>query len=111
MKATVFIHEDKPDRNGNQVDIEGLLFPETVPLRINFNGERIGKAHLKREGDRIVAELPGDLDPALVPAVGFRILQSDIDYPCLLVRKAEILEVSLCKENADPRIPPLGGTS
>ncbi len=73
MKATVFIHQDQPDRNGSQVDIEGLLLPEIVPVLQDFDGPQIGMARLKREGDRIIADISVANIPRVRtwPAIGF----------------------------------------
>ncbi len=110
MKAVVFIHEDTPDRNGNQLDIEGLSFPESVPVRMEFNGPEIGKAFLKREGNKIMADICSFavLGKKLYPAIGFRVLKCSIGKTIPIIKKAEINEVSICSNNADPRIPPLG---
>ena len=110
MSAIVFIHDDKPDRNGNQVDIEGLSFPDSVPLRLNFSGEPIGSANLRREGRQIVADLRVTGRPpkgVFYPAIGFKptALLDSTDTPYSVISKADLLEVSLCESNADERIP------
>jgi len=110
MKAIVFIHDDKPDRNGDQVEIDGLSFPHVVPLRINFAGDAIGTAKLQREGKTIVADMQTTSENCIInlfPAIGFRCLESAMDGAILKINKAEVTEVSLCLANADARIQPL----
>ncbi len=110
MKSIVFIHQDQPDLNGEQVDIEGLTVPESVPLRLGFDGPEIGKAYLKREGNKIMADIHGiqALGKELYPAIGFIAAEGSLDGTVSSSRKGTIFEVALCQENADPRIPALG---
>lgn len=111
MKAIVFIDENKPDRNGVMVDIRGLWFPASVPLRLNFDGATIGTAKLARVGHMIIADLVpvNELQGRYFPAIGYRAIESKRETVNLglTVTKAAIMEVSLCQGNSDKRIPPV----
>jgi len=109
MQAIIFINEEEPDRNGNQLDIDGLLLPTEVPVRMGFVGGRIGTAKPWREGNQIVADIKiPRIAGKIYPAIGYRAIESYRSIGGLtIVSKAEIIEVALCVENADERIPPL----
>jgi len=116
MKAIVFIHDENPDKNSEMVDIGGLSWRATgiVPIRLNFEGDPIGEAVLRRDGNAIMAEFfPSKaLTGKYFPAIGFKVIESATDPATLILKvsKAEIREVSLCQSNADERIQPVDFT-
>jgi len=109
MKSIIFINEEAPDKNGNQVDIDGLYLPSQIPVTMAFNGIQIGTAKPRREGNQIVADINiPRITGIIFPAIGYRAIDS---YQSIggstIVCKADLVEVGLCEKNTDERIPPL----
>ena len=76
-----------------------------VPVTHNFDQERVlGRAHLRKDGDRVVAVLELDDEPpedTRVPAMGGLMTQADPKVGLV------ITDVGLASNNIDPRIGPI----
>lgn len=110
MKAIVFIHDEKPDKDGRMVEIGGLRWlSDGVPVRLNFQGDPIGWAKLSREGLSLVADISmlSNFKGTFFPSIGYRVMEqvSDPRFNCETIIKAEVLVVSLGASNVDSRIP------
>lgn len=108
--GTILIADGVPDvapdgTPGDAFDIENVKLAEgPVPVTWKFDPKLpIGKATLRIEGNRVVADVELDEDveiPALVPAMGGVM---ETEPPKLLT----IDKMALCEQNSDPRIEPL----
>ena len=99
--ATVLIADGVSDGQSETYHIDGVMLRDIVPVNLNFDPLKpLGRAHLRKEGDRVVADLELDAEPPedmRVPAMG------GLGSAGLIT----ITSVGLSDNNVDPRIEPI----
>lgn len=112
--VTILIADGTPDLQGDVIDVNGIELPKEVPLTHGFYSTPetfLGKAYLRKEGDRIVADLefvtdriPAELRKHCYPAIAGYIVERD----GAIIKRCRINQLSISVEaNVDPRISKL----
>lgn len=107
MKRTFTIETNKPDGNGDIVNLDGIKIPDKVIMIRNFDtSDVIGVAEVKRDGSELkaTAEVPSNLLDHF-PAIGFKIIKQRQEGDCRVFEEIELLSVGLSdKPNTNPDI-------
>lgn len=92
MKTTLFQNTEK-----NQ--IQEIVFPESVPVRLGFENDPIGYCHnIELKDNALLGDLKLDIDcQGLVPTIGVKV----ISYEGSKIIKCELQEVALCVMQAN----------
>lgn len=108
MKRTFTIETNKPDGNGDIINLDGVHIPARVPVTLEWDHSKlIGMSTVGRVGDELKAT--ADIDDRYLdayPAIGF----SAINYKtsktgCKVYEEIKLYEVSLSsRPNANPDI-------
>ena len=108
MRVLVLIADGAVSANSDSIS-DVVLPAKAVPVTRSFDRDQlpIGSAVLSLEGNRVMAEIQTEeLISGLFPCVGGKVGQMVVREDGIReLRRFEILEISLCEINADPRIP------
>lgn len=117
-KVTVLRFTNNADKQGQvfPADCHAVIPEGTVPVTFNHQGKPVGKAKLRRLGNKIVADIEvASVMPNTLEAIRLlRLLTPSIEAEILDAYQNQILGIkivglALCSgTNADPKIKPLG---
>jgi hypothetical protein len=107
MKRTFTVETNKPDSNGDIVNLDGVHIPDKVPVTVDWDHSKfIGMASVTIEGEELkaTAEIPDKYLDAY-PAIGFTAIKYNTNGKGKTFEKVKLYEVSICaRPNANPDI-------
>lgn len=113
MRVLIALSDGVPDSSGDAFLPGSIKAAGPVPVTVNFDSRLppLGTAMIVVEGDRVFADIDVLQPEALegrCPAVGGRstnMLAVQVTGGPRLIADFEVLEVGICQQNTDPRIP------
>lgn len=110
MGVVTFIAEMGTMADGSRINIEGLQFPNRVPLTVNFDKTNtIGEAEVWVEDGVLKARADVKEDfKGLYPAVGVQIIKQSVENGVRHLLETKLHQISLNHSpNADKNIQPI----